>query len=269
MSSIKGKTAPKVRTRTLLRAKAKGERITMLTAYDALWSSMLDEAGVDVILVGDSLGNVILGHRDTIPVTLDDMVHHTAAARRGVERALLAADMPFITARLSPDEALRNAARLVQQGGAEAVKIEGGREVTPAIAHIVESGIPVIGHLGLVPQSIHQLGGYLRQGKETDAAQHLLADAKALVEAGVFMIVLELIDPPVASEITAAVPVPTIGIGSGPDCDGQVLVSHDLLGMSGEKPPSFVKEYANLRREATKALDRWLTDVRRGDFPGK
>jgi 3-methyl-2-oxobutanoate hydroxymethyltransferase len=263
------KPRPKVRTRTLIQRKRKGERITMLTAYDALWSSMLDEAGIDVILVGDSLGNVILGHRDTIPVTLDDMVHHTAAARRGVGSSLLVADMPFITARLSPDEALRNAARLVQEGGAEAVKIEGGREVCPAIAHIVESGIPVCGHLGLVPQSIHQLGGYRVQGRESDAAERMRADADALIEAGVFAMVLELIPPDLAREITERVPVPTIGIGAGPDCDGQVLVSHDLLGLGQDKPPSFVKEYAHLRQEARKAVQAWLRDVLKGKFPAR
>lgn len=241
--SVSPKPRPKVRTLTLLKKKRSGEKITMLTAYDALWSSMLDEAGVDVVLVGDSLGNVILGHRDTIPVTLDDMVHHCAAARRGVEHALLAADMPFVTARLSPDEALRNAARLVQRGGAEAVKIEGGREVVPAIEHIVESGIPVIGHLGLIPQSIHQLGGYRVQGKDDRTAEGLRTDAQALVDAGVFMIVLEMIPPHLAEEITKAVPVPTIGIGAGPHCDGQVLVSHDLVGLSRQPPPSNTCQY--------------------------
>jgi 3-methyl-2-oxobutanoate hydroxymethyltransferase len=266
---MNAKPPTKIRTRTLLRKKRGGEKITMLTAYDALWSSMLDEAGVDVVLVGDSLGNVILGYRDTIPVTLDDMVHHTAAARRGIERALLAADMPFVTARLSPDEALRNAARLVQQGGAEAVKIEGGREVVPAIEHIVESGIPVIGHLGLIPQSIHQLGGYRVQGKQAEEAEGLRTDAQALVDAGVFMIVLEMVPAELAREITLAVPVPTIGIGAGPHCDGQVLVSHDLVGLSQQPPPSFVKMYASLRQDAQKAVKKWVTDVQRGAFPGK
>ena len=192
------KSTTKIRTHTLLRRKGSGEKITKLTAYDALWASLMDESGIDVVLVGDSLGNVILGRQDTIPVTLDDMVHHCAAARRGVERALLAVDMPFMTARLSPDEALRNAARLFQEGGAEAVKIEGGREVTANIRRIVESGIPVIGHLGLVPQSVHQLGGYRIQGKAADSAQRLIEDARSLTEAGVFLIVLELVQ----SEVT-------------------------------------------------------------------
>jgi 3-methyl-2-oxobutanoate hydroxymethyltransferase len=260
------KSTAKIRTHTLLRRKGSGEKITMLTAYDALWASLMDEVGIDVVLVGDSLGNVILGRQDTIPVTLDDMVHHCAAARRGIERALLAVDMPFMTARLSPDEALRNAARLFQEGGAEAVKIEGGREVTPNIRRIVESGIPVIGHLGLVPQSIHQLGGYRIQGKAADSAQRLIEDAQELTEAGVFLIVLELVQSEVTRRVTQAVPIPTIGIGSGPHCDGQVLVSHDLLGLS-HAPPRHVTRYAELRQEGAKAIRRWLADVRHGKFP--
>jgi len=259
--------AKKIRTTALVERKQRGEKITMLTAYDALWASLLDEAGVDTVLVGDSLGNVILGHEDTIPVTLDDMVHHSAAARRGVKNAMLIADMPFITARLSPDEALRNAARLVQEGGAEAVKIEGGSEVVPAIAHIVESGIPVVGHLGLVPQSIHQLGGYRMQGKEEEAAERMFDDAQRLTQAGVFMLVLELIPADLAKRITEALPIPTIGIGAGPHCDGQVLVSHDMLGLCPD-PPRFVKVYTDLRTEACQAIGRWLGDVRAGDFPG-
>jgi 3-methyl-2-oxobutanoate hydroxymethyltransferase len=258
---------PKVRITTLARRMEAGEKITMLTAYDALWASLLDEVGVDVILVGDSLGNVILGHRDTIPVTLDDMVHHTAAARRGVQRAMLASDMPFMTARLSPDETLRNAARLVQEGGAEAVKIEGGHEVVPAIGRIVEAGIPVIGHVGLVPQSIHQLGGYRMRGRTPEEAERLKAEARALAHAGVCSIVLEMIDHDIARAITEDIEVPTIGIGSGPHCDGQVLVLHDLLGLGAQRPPSFVKEYAHLRRMAARALRRWLSDVKGGAFP--
>lgn len=258
---------PKVRTTTILRRKSAGEKVTMLTAYDALWGSLLDAAGVDIVLVGDSVGNVLLGHRDTIPVTLDDMIHHCAAVRRGVERALLAVDMPFLTARLSPDETLRNAGRLVAEAGAEAVKIEGGREVVATIRRLVEAGLPVIGHLGLVPQSVHQLGGYRVQGRTEAEALRLREDAQALAEAGVFCIVLEMIEPEVARSITAAVPVPTVGIGSGPHCDGQVLVITDLLGLGAAKPPSFVKEYAHLRRQALRAVKRWLGDVRAGQFP--
>lgn len=255
------KPSPKTRTHTLIARKGTGEKITMLTAYDALWGGLLDEVGVDVILVGDSLGNVILGHQDTIPVTLDDMVHHTAAVRRGVKSALLCADMPFMTARLSPDEVLLNAARLFQEGGAEAVKIEGGREVAENIHVIVEAGLPVVGHLGLTPQSIHQLGGYRIQGKKVADARELVENAKVIQDAGAFMIVLELVHPDVAREITEAVSVPTIGIGSGPDCDGQVLVSHDLLGLSAEIP-RHVKPYATLRKDGDKALRKWLADVR-------
>lgn len=257
----------KIRTLTLAKRKETGEKITVLTAYDALWASMLDGAGVDIILVGDSMGNVILGHRDTIPVTLDDMVHHTAAVRRGVEHALLVADMPFMTARLSPDEALRNAARLVQEGGAEAVKIEGGVEVAANIRNIVDSGIPVMGHLGLTPQSIHQLGGYRVQGRDNTSADKMLSDLQAICDSGVCSIVLELIPDDLASLLTKQSPVPTIGIGAGPHCDGQVLVSHDLLGLGADAPPSFVKQYAQLRRTAARAIRRWLSDVKDGQFP--
>ncbi len=253
----------------LRRMKARGERITMLTAYDYPSARLFDEAGVDVILVGDSLGMVVLGHESTVPVTMDDILHHTRAVTRAVRRALVVADLPFMSYTISREQALANAARLIQEGGAQAVKLEGGRPVMPTVAALVESGIPVMGHLGLTPQSIHQFGGYRVQGREPAAAQRLLDDARALEDAGAFAVVLELIPAPLARRITAALQIPTIGIGAGVHCDGQVQVMHDILGYvpPGGFIPRHAKRYADLGATILVAVGRYLEEVRTGAFP--
>lgn len=259
--------AAKIRIATLKKRKEAGEKIVMITAYDYPTGRLADEAGVEVVLVGDSLGNAVLGFEDTIPVTLDHMVHHTAAVRRGVRRALVVADMPFMTYKITPEEALRNAARLVREGGAEAVKLEGGREVAPTVCRIVESGIPVMGHLGLTPQSIHALSGYRVRGKTDEGAQRLVEDALALQEAGCFAVVLECLPTDLAREITEKLAIPLIGIGAGEGCDGQVLVLCDLLGLSFGKVPRFVKPYAQVGEIVKEAIENYAREVRRGDYP--
>jgi len=257
----------RVRVPDLAARKQRGEKIAMLTAYDYTMARLLDRAGIDVLLVGDSLGMVMLGHETTLPVTLDAMIHHTRAVSRGTQRALVIADMPFLTYQVSVEEAMRNAARLIQEGGAHAVKLEGGGAAIEATARLVEAGIPVMGHLGLLPQSVHQLGGFRQQARdETDAAQ-LLADAQALAEAGAFAVVLESIPAAVAAKVTEELDVPTIGIGAGPYCDGQVLVSYDMLGLSQDAVPSFVRRYAELGEETVAAAREYTEDVRAGRFP--
>ena len=258
-----------VRLASLARMKASGQRIVMLTAYDAPGARAADEAGVDIILVGDSLGNVVLGYDDTIPVTLQDMIHHTAAVSRTKPRALVVADMPFMTYKLSPEQALANAGRLIQEGGAQAVKIEGGAVMAPTVRRLVEAGIPVMGHLGLTPQSIHQLSGYRVQGRSDAERARMVADAKALDAAGAFAIVIELAPSEAARAVTAAVSCPTIGIGAGPHCDGQVLVLHDMLGLSFAPPPSFVKKYADVRGVMKQAIEAYCREVRDGAYPGE
>lgn len=257
----------KVRLPDLEAKKRRGEKIAMLTAYDYTMARLLDRAGIDVLLVGDSLGMVVLGYETTLPVTLDAMVHHTRAVSRGVERALVVADMPFLTYQVSVEEAMRNAGRLMQEGGAAAVKIEGGGAAVEAAARLVEAGIPVMGHLGLLPQSVHQLGGYRQQARLPADADRLLADAQALEEVGVFAVVLESIPAAVAEIVTAGLRIPTIGIGAGPHCDGQVLVSFDMLGLSQDGVPSFVKRYANLGEQTVTAAKAYAEDVRKGRFP--
>jgi 3-methyl-2-oxobutanoate hydroxymethyltransferase len=247
--------------------KQRGEKIAMLTAYDAMMARLLDCAGIDVLLVGDSLGMVLLGYETTLPVTLDAMVHHTAAVSRGAKRALIVADMPFLTYQITVAEALRNAGRLVQSGGANAVKIEGGQAVVETTARLVEIGIPVMGHLGLTPQSVNQLGGFRRQAKSKEDAQRLIEDAKALEEAGVFAIVLESIPADLAQTVTAQLSIPTIGIGAGPHCDGQVLVSYDVLGLTEYSAPSFAKRYAQLGEAISEAARTYAQEVRDGQFP--
>jgi len=251
----------------LKRKKEAGEPITMLTAYDYPFAQMVDEAGVDITLVGDSMGMVVLGYASTLPVTQEDMLRHTAAVARGTKRAMVVADMPFMTYQISPEQALENAGRLVKEAGAHAVKLEGGEPVLSTIEKIVDAGIPVMGHLGLTPQSIHQLGGYRIQGREKETAKRLKREAKALEGAGCFSIVLEAIPAWLAKEVTESVSIPTIGIGAGPHCDGQVLVLHDVLGIFQEFKPKFVKRYANLREEALRALREFVTEVREGEFP--
>lgn len=257
----------RVRVPDLKDMKARGERITVLTAYDFSMARLLDRAEIDVLLVGDSLGMVVLGYETTVPVTLDDMVHHTKAVSRGTRRALVVADMPFLTYQTDVAEALRNAGRLIQEGGASAVKIEGGRPVLEVTQRLVEIGIPVMGHLGLTPQSVHQFGGFRRQARTEEAADQLLDDARALERAGVFALVLESIPPDVAGRVSKALAVPTIGIGAGPHCDGQVLVSHDALGLFEEFVPSFVKQYAHLAETIVSAAQAYRNDVRAGRYP--
>ncbi|MXZ68656.1 MAG: 3-methyl-2-oxobutanoate hydroxymethyltransferase [Acidimicrobiia bacterium] len=256
-------TAPGVRAR-------KGrEPLTMLTAYDFPGGKVADQAGVDVILVGDSVANVVLGYETTNQVALDDMIHHTAAVARARPRALLVADMPWMTFHVSPQETLRNAARLVREGGAEAVKLEGGKSRVEMIRKLVTAEIPVMGHIGLTPQSVHAAGGYKVQGRRLEDAGRMIDDALALEEAGVFALVLEGVPAPLAQAITRRLSIPTIGIGAGPDTDGQVLVMHDMLGLNFGHYPKFVRRYADLSREAVAAIDQWIRDVHRGGFPSE
>lgn len=255
-----------VRITDLRRKKQAGEKITMLTAYDTPTARLLDGAGLDVLLVGDSVGMVMLGHDSTLPVTLDAMVHHAAAVSRGATRALVVADMPFLSYQVTAAEAIRNAGRLLQEGGAAAVKLEGGRPVADIVKRLVDIGIPVMGHLGLRPQSVHQLGGYRRRGTETREAEAIIEDAAVLEAAGAFAVVLESIPAALARTITGRVRMPTIGIGAGPDCDGQVLVSADMLGLAEEAPP-FVRRYADLQGTIAAAARAFAEDVRSGRFP--
>ena len=238
----------------------------MLTAYDATMARLLDRAGVDALLVGDSVGMVVLGYDTTVPVTLEDMIHHTRAVARGAERALVVADMPFLTYQVTPAEALKNAGRLMQEGGAAAVKLEGGRPIVDSVKRLVDIGIPVMGHLGLQPQSVHQLGGFRQQATTPETADRLIADARLLEDAGAFALVIESVPPQLAAAVTATLGIPTIGIGAGPDCDGQVLVSHDILGLLDSAPP-FARQYANLRETVVAAGRAYVEDVQSGRFP--
>lgn len=255
-----------VRVPDLRAMKSNGTKIAVLTAYDAGMARLLDRAGVDVILVGDSLGMVVLGYDTTLPVTIDMMVHHTAAVSRGAKRALIVADLPFLTYQVSIEDAMRNAGRLIQEGGAAAVKLEGGKRVAETVRRLVESGIPVMGHLGLTPQSVHAFGGFRQQATDEASARELLGDAKELEDAGVFSIVLESIPASLAGLVTERVQVPTIGIGAGPDCDGQVLVSHDMFGLHDGKLPPFVRQYAKIGEEMIAAASAYIEDVRAGHF---
>lgn len=256
----------RVRVPDFQKMKRRARKITMLTAYDATMARLLDRAGLDALLVGDSLGMVVLGHETTLPVTLDAMIHHTSAVSRGTERALVIADMPFLTYQVTVSEAVRNAGRLLQEGGAAAVKIEGGRPMLDVVRRLVDVGIPVMGHVGVQPQSVHQLGGYAKRGTEPQDGDAIIADAEALEEAGAFAIVLESIPSELARIITARVGIPTIGIGAGPDCDGQILVSYDMLGLF-DQAPSFVKQYARLGDEIVAATEAYIEDVQAGRYP--
>ncbi len=256
----------RVRTTKLREMKQAGERIVCVTAYDYPAARLVDQAGIPVALVGDSLGNVVLGHDSTLPVTLDDMVRHTQAVVRGAERALVVADLPFMTYGVSIESSMRNAARLLQEGGAQAVKLEGGQAVAETVRRLTESGIPVMGHIGLTPQSVHQLGGYRVQGKTASGAQRLLDDALAIEEAGAFAVVIEAAPGGLARLITRRLAVPTIGIGAGPDCDGQVQVLHDILGF-GSTLPRHAKRYADLNSVVLDALQQYAAEVARGAFP--
>jgi 3-methyl-2-oxobutanoate hydroxymethyltransferase len=257
----------KVTTLALRQKKENGEPISMLTAYDYPTALAVDQAGIDSILVGDSLGMVVLGYENTLPVTMEDMLHHCRAVSRGAKAALLVGDMPFMSYQVSVEEAVRNAGRFLQQGGMDAVKLEGGRERAEAIRQITGAGIPVMGHLGLTPQSVHQLGGYRAQGKNAIAAKKLLEDALLLQESGCFSIVLESVPARLAEFISKKLEIPTIGIGAGVGCDGQVLVTHDLLGLFERFTPKFVKKYANLNAEMKRAFGAYLEDVQNHSFP--
>lgn len=263
------KTRKKVTTRSFRLKKAKGETLTMLTAYDYATALAVDQAGIDSILVGDSLAMVMLGHQNTLPVTMDEMIHHCKAVARGAKYALLIGDMPFMSYQASVEEAVRNAGRFLKEGGMDAVKLEGGRERVEAVQAIVSSGIPVQGHLGLTPQSVHQLGGFRAQAKESQAAIRLVEDAKMLEQAGCFSLVLESIPARLGRLVSEQLEIPTIGIGAGPDCDGQVLVIHDILGLFDRFRPSFVKQYADLHGEMARAISAYKEEVESGVFPAE
>jgi 3-methyl-2-oxobutanoate hydroxymethyltransferase len=265
--SVESHREHRVTVPALARRKPRGERIAMLTAYDWSFARIFDAAGIDVLLVGDSLGNVIQGQETTLPVTLDEVVYHTRAVARGARRALVVGDMPFGSYQVSPEEAVRSAVRLVKEGGAQAVKLEGGVAVREVIARIAAAEIPVMGHVGLTPQAVHRMGGHRVQGRGEARRARVLADARAVQEAGAFAVVLEGVPADLAAEITAELAIPTIGIGAGAGCDGQVLVLHDLLGLS-DWTPSFVKQYANLGALASQAARAFAEDVAQGKFPG-
>jgi len=246
---------------------SKSQKITCLTAYDYPTARLLDEAGVDLILVGDSLGMVVLGHENTLSVTIEEMLHHTRAVRRGTRRALVVADMPYGSYHTDTAESLRNAVRFVKEAGAEAVKIEGGERRLELIARLTEAEIPVMGHVGLTPQSVNALGGYRVQGKTPDAAEHLIREARAVEAAGAFAVVLEAVPRELAARITNDLRIPTIGIGAGPDCDGQILVVHDLLGLTFSHTPKFARQYARVGEAISEAVREYCADVRNGGFP--
>ncbi len=257
----------KVTTLTFQQKKERGEAITMLTAYDYPTAMVMDKAGVDSILVGDSLAMVVLGYENTLPVTMDEMLHHARAVARGAKSTLLVGDMPFMSYQVSVEDAVRNAGRFLQNGGMDTVKLEGGRERADTVRAIVGAGIPVMGHLGLTPQSVHQLGGFRAQGKTASAAKRLLEDAKILEEAGAFSLVLEAVPARLAEYISKQISIPTIGIGAGAGCDGQVLVTHDLLGLFERFTPKFVKQYAQFHEEMNKAFTDYIDDVESKRFP--
>ena len=252
---------------TFAAAKAKGEKLSMLTAYDYSTAKLEDESGINGILVGDSLGNVVLGYEDTVSVTMEDMIHHGAAVARGAKNALVVVDMPFMSYEVTVEEAVRNAGRLMKEGRAGAVKLEGGVRVAEQIRAIVKAGIPVMGHIGLTPQSINVFGGFKVQGKSEEAARALLADAKAVEEAGAFAVVIEAVPAALAQVITDAVSIPTIGIGAGAGCDGQILVYQDMLGMFSDFTPKFVKRYANVGEVMREAFANYAAEVASGAFP--
>ena len=261
--------ADKVTVPEIVAMKRRGEKITCLTAYDYSFAQILDVAGVDILLVGDSLGCVVQGHENTLPVTIDEMIYHTRTVVRGRKRALVIGDMPFLSFQVSKEQAIRNAGRFLQEGGAEAVKLEGGVAMRATIEAIVQLDIPVMGHIGLTPQSVHRFGGYKIQGQNKDRRETILNDAVAVQEAGAFAVVLEGVPTQLAREITERLEIPTIGIGAGVHCDGQVLVIHDMLGLFDDFRPKFVKRYAELKEVMTSAVKNFITEVREQKFPGK
>jgi len=258
---------PKITTATLRLMKAQRQRITALTAYDHLFAAILDEAGIDVVLVGDSVATVMQGRDTTVPVTMDQMVYHCELVGRAVQRALIVCDMPFLSYQVSVEDALRNAGRLLKEGLAEAVKLEGGAPFAPTVQRLVDAGIPVMGHLGLTPQSIHQFGSYKARGQEAPEQRRILDDSKCLQQAGAFALVLEKVPAELGARVAAAVEIPVIGIGAGPDVDGQILVTHDLLGLFTRFRPRFARRYLELASEIGKAVQSYCQDVRGGSFP--
>ena len=268
MSAVR-KEYTRVTTKSVVEMKANGEKISMLTAYDYTFAKLLDSAGIDVLLVGDSASNVMAGHETTLPITLDQMIYHASSVIRGVTRALVVVDLPFGTYQSDPKKALRSATRIMKESGAHAIKLEGGKEEAESIRRIVNAGIPVMGHLGLTPQSIHQFGGFGLRAKEEAEAQKLKEDAKLLEQLGCFAIVLEKIPAALAEEVAKSVRIPIIGIGAGNGVDGQVLVMHDMLGMSNEFHPKFLRKYANLQEVINEAVTHYIADVKSVDFPNE
>ena len=268
MSAVR-KEYKRVTTKSVVEMKANGEKISMLTAYDYTFAKLLDSAGIDVLLVGDSASNVMAGHETTLPITLDQMIYHASSVIRGVTRALVVVDLPFGTYQSDPKKALRSATRIMKESGAHAIKLEGGKEEAESIRRIVNAGIPVMGHLGLTPQSIHQFGGFGLRAKEEAEAQKLKEDAKLLEQLGCFAIVLEKIPAALAGEVAKSVRIPIIGIGAGNGVDGQVLVMHDILGMSNEFHPKFLRKYANLQEVINEAVTHYIADVKSVDFPNE
>jgi 3-methyl-2-oxobutanoate hydroxymethyltransferase len=259
----------KLTIQDIITMKKDGEKVSMLTAYDASFAGLIDATGIEMVLVGDSLGMVLLGYDSTIPVTMEEMLHHCRAVSRGVKRALVVGDMPFMSYQVSESEAITNAGRFLKEAGCDAVKLEGGTEMCDKVKAIVRAGIPVMGHIGLTPQTASQLGGYKVQGKDADSARKLLQSARDLEEAGAFSIVLECIPAELSEAITRTVSIPTIGIGAGKHCDGQVLVTHDMVGMFEKFIPSFVKQYANLASQIKKAVATYHEEVKNGSFPAE
>ena len=260
---------PRVNIREIAEMKARGEKIPMVTAYDYTSARLADQAEIPLLLVGDSLGMVVLGYDSTIPVTMEDMLHHAKAVARGAQRAMVVVDLPFMSYQLDPSRALANAARLMQEGGAQSVKLEGGEKISSTVGRIVDAGIPVMGHIGLTPQSVHTLGGYRVQGRKQNEAAQLLKDAHALEQAGAFAVVLELIPAPLARLISERLSIPTIGIGAGSQCDGQVQVLHDILGLYTDFVPKHTKQYARLAVTMEDALARYVREVKEGSFPAE
>ena len=270
MSTQSSSNRPKkITTQTVVEMKQQAEKISMLTAYDFTMASIIDQAGVEIILVGDSASNVMAGYDTTVPMTMDHMIYHTSCVSRGVERALVIGDMPFMSYQVTPNEALRSAGRMMKEAGAHGVKLEGGQAVVETVEKIVNAGIPVMGHLGLTPQSIYKFGTYKVRATEDEEAQALIDDAKALEKAGCFSIVLEKIPANLAAKVTAAISIPTIGIGAGAECDGQVLVVHDMLGLNKEFKPRFLRRYADLDFNITEAVQQYISDIKSGDFPNE
>ena len=268
MSAVR-KEYKRVTTKSVVEMKANGEKISMLTAYDYTFAKLLDSAGIDVLLVGDSASNVMAGHETTLPITLDQMIYHASSVVRGVSRALIVVDLPFGTYQSDPKKALRSAIRIMKESGAHAIKLEGGKEEAESIKRIVNAGIPVMGHLGLTPQSIHQFGSFALRAKEEAEAQKLKEDAKLFEQLGCFAIVLEKIPATLAEEVAKSVHIPIIGIGAGSAVDGQVLVMQDMLGMSNEFQPRFLRKYANLQEVITNAVSHYIEDVKSVDFPNE